>query len=168
VGGGAEGKREGEGPVQDPGPPCRWEMQPGGTDFLSTTDVGRLVSAEEDVGSEVSEWGRREQEERGVRRRRCWVVRRDYRCCHPRPLSWHRQARSRGRVTIFFCFSFVIFLGAHIFFLLGEGQRELATSRHAWTADGHNLARSHTMTKQKETAFRARAQIRGARYPFVG
>jgi len=25
-------------------------------DFLSTTDVGRLVPIEEDVGSEVSEW----------------------------------------------------------------------------------------------------------------
>ena len=32
-------------------------------DFLSTTDVGRLVPAEEDAGSEVSERERREQEE---------------------------------------------------------------------------------------------------------
>jgi len=32
-------------------------------DFLSTMDVGRLVPAEEDAGSEVSEWERREQEE---------------------------------------------------------------------------------------------------------
>jgi len=33
-------------------------------DFLSTTDVGRLIPAEEDAGSEVSEWelwGRREE-----------------------------------------------------------------------------------------------------------
>jgi len=29
-------------------------------DFLSTTDVGRPVPAEEDVGSEVSEWELRE------------------------------------------------------------------------------------------------------------
>jgi len=32
-------------------------------DFLATTDVGRLVPAEEDAGSEVSEWERREREE---------------------------------------------------------------------------------------------------------
>jgi len=33
-------------------------------DFLSTTDVGRLVPAEEVAGSEVSGWERREREER--------------------------------------------------------------------------------------------------------
>jgi len=32
-------------------------------DFLSTTDVGRLVLAEEDAGNEVSEWERRGREE---------------------------------------------------------------------------------------------------------
>ena len=32
-------------------------------DFLSATDVGRLVPAEGDAGSEVSEWERREREE---------------------------------------------------------------------------------------------------------
>ena len=32
-------------------------------DFLSTTDVGRLVPAEEDAGSEVSGWELREREE---------------------------------------------------------------------------------------------------------
>ena len=32
-------------------------------DFLSTTDVGRLVPAGDDAGSEVSEWERREREE---------------------------------------------------------------------------------------------------------
>ena len=32
-------------------------------DFLSTMDVGRLVPAEEDAGSEVSGWERREREE---------------------------------------------------------------------------------------------------------
>jgi len=32
-------------------------------DFLSTTDVGRLVPVEEDAGSEVSEWELREREE---------------------------------------------------------------------------------------------------------
>jgi len=33
--------------------------------FLSTTDVGRLVVAEEDVGSEVSEWGAQGAQEAG-------------------------------------------------------------------------------------------------------
>jgi hypothetical protein len=32
-------------------------------DFLSATDMGRLVPFEEDAGSEVSEWERREREE---------------------------------------------------------------------------------------------------------
>ena len=32
-------------------------------EFLSTTDVGRLVPVEEDSGSEVSEWERTEREE---------------------------------------------------------------------------------------------------------
>ena len=32
-------------------------------DFLSATDVGRLVPAEEDAGRKVSEWERREREE---------------------------------------------------------------------------------------------------------
>ena len=36
-------------------------------DSLSTTDVGRLVPAEEDGGSEVSEWERRERRERRER-----------------------------------------------------------------------------------------------------
>jgi len=47
-------------------------------DFLSTTDVGKLVPAEEDAGSEVSEWGLRElreREGRGEWRRRSWVPR---------------------------------------------------------------------------------------------
>jgi len=38
-------------------------------DFLSTTDVGRLVPAEEDTGGGVSEWERRERRERGEARR---------------------------------------------------------------------------------------------------
>ena len=38
-------------------------------DFLSTTDVGRLVPAEEDAGSEVSEVGCRERREREEERR---------------------------------------------------------------------------------------------------
>jgi len=38
-------------------------------DFLSTTDLGRLVPAEEDVGSEASEWELRECREREEERR---------------------------------------------------------------------------------------------------
>ena len=38
-------------------------------DFLSTTDVGRLVPAEEDAGSEVSEWKHKERRELEEKRR---------------------------------------------------------------------------------------------------
>ena len=38
-------------------------------DFLSTADVGRLIPAEEDVGSEVSEWKLQERKEREEERR---------------------------------------------------------------------------------------------------
>jgi len=38
--------------------------------FFSTMDVGRLVPAEEDVGSEASEWERRERRERKVEKSR--------------------------------------------------------------------------------------------------
>ena len=38
-------------------------------DFLSTTDVGRLVPSEEDAGSEASEWELRERREREEERR---------------------------------------------------------------------------------------------------
>jgi len=70
-------------------------------DFLSTTDVGRLVLAEEDAGSEVSEWERRESrsgKRRGGRSwalRRRWAPRRNYRCSYLRPPSWHPQTRTR-------------------------------------------------------------------------
>ena len=48
----------GEEPVEDPG------HREAVLDFLSTTDVGRLVLAEEDPGSEVSEWELRKRWER--------------------------------------------------------------------------------------------------------
>lgn len=38
-------------------------------DFLSTTDVGRLVPAEENAGSEVSEWELRERQDQEEERR---------------------------------------------------------------------------------------------------
>ena len=44
--------------MEDPGPPGAREVWVGGwvvLDFLSTTDVGRRVSAEEEAASEVSE-----------------------------------------------------------------------------------------------------------------
>jgi hypothetical protein len=56
VGRGAEGDQEEEAPVHNPRPPCRLEVWPGGTRLPSAADVGRLVPAEEDAGSEVSEW----------------------------------------------------------------------------------------------------------------
>ena len=63
VGGGAEGNWEVEELVHDPGSPAGKRCSQAVLDFLSTTDVGRLVSAEEDMGSKVSEWKRREREE---------------------------------------------------------------------------------------------------------
>ena len=55
VGGGAEGARVVEEPVQGTGPPSGREVWPV-LDFLSTTDVGRWVPAEEeDAVSAVSE-----------------------------------------------------------------------------------------------------------------
>jgi len=69
VGGGVEGDREGEKPVHDPGPPCRWEVQPGGIRLPLHHGCGRLVPAEEDVESEVSEWELRERREREEERR---------------------------------------------------------------------------------------------------
>jgi len=50
------GKWKVEEPVGDSGSPGRWAVQPGGNWILSATDVGRLVPAEEDAGSEASEW----------------------------------------------------------------------------------------------------------------
>jgi len=58
-----ERKREGEEPDLDPGPSRQREVQPGGTRLPLHLDVGRLVVAEEDAGSEVSERERREREE---------------------------------------------------------------------------------------------------------
>jgi len=98
-------------------------------DFLSTTDVGRLVPAEEDAGSDVSERERREREEKrsgdggagcrggiGCRGGATAVS------THA-PLSWHPQMRIRGRDTISSALPFgqtlflCDFLGAHHTFL---------------------------------------------------
>ena len=64
VGVGAEGKREVEEPVEDPGSTGRWEVWAGGAGFPFFTDVGKLVPTEEDAGSDVSEWELWERRER--------------------------------------------------------------------------------------------------------
>jgi len=83
-------------------------------DFLSSTDVGRLVpplEEEGDVGSEVSEWELREHRERQEEREgealgavgNMGDGKELPLFLPPPPHSWHRQARrSRGRVTLFF------------------------------------------------------------------
>ena len=56
--------------VDGPGSAGRWEMWQAVLDFLSSTDVGRLVPPleERDAGSQVSEWELRERWEREVER----------------------------------------------------------------------------------------------------
>ena len=72
VGGGAEGDGEVEEPVDGPRSAGRWGCGQAVLDFLSSTDVGRLVPPleEGDARSEVSGWELRErwerEEERGV------------------------------------------------------------------------------------------------------
>jgi len=60
-------------------------------DFLSTMDAGRLVTAEEDAGSEVSEWERRKHREREEERRagaeELGGGEGQLRCTYPRPAS---------------------------------------------------------------------------------
>jgi len=106
-------------------------------DFLSATDVGRLVpplAEEGDAVSEVSEWssgrggsGRK----KGRRRRRRWVPRmrwargRNPRCSFPPPRSWPRLARSRGLVgRSFLCLFLCHFLGAIDLSLSGQARAE--------------------------------------------
>jgi len=76
-------------------------------DFLSTTDVGMLVPADEDAESEAPEREKRS----GWRRPRNWAPRvRNSLCFSPCPLSWHPRKRARGRVSISFVLSFLSFL----------------------------------------------------------
>jgi len=49
--------------VQVSGTPCRREVQPGGTRLPTHYGCGKAGPAEEDAGSEVLEWERREREE---------------------------------------------------------------------------------------------------------
>ena len=115
-------------------------------DFLTTTSVGKIVpTAEEDVGSEASEWELRERMEReeessteaeALGTEEEGTPGKNPRSSFPPPRSWHRREWSRGEVALFLCFLlfvvlffllfFCSFLGAHRFFLgtgLGGGQR---------------------------------------------
>jgi len=71
VGRGAEGDYVGGGSIgsRSWGPLADGRCSKAVLGFPSTTDVGRLVPAEEDAGSEVSEWERRECREREEERR---------------------------------------------------------------------------------------------------
>jgi len=114
-------------------------------DFLSSTDVGRLVpplKEKDDAGSEVSEWELRERQERQEEREGeaealgavdDWATGRNFRCSFP-PLIYGIGRRGGGDGSQFsFVLSFVNFL-RHICSFLGqvwaEGKGELATSRH--------------------------------------
>ena len=112
-------------------------------DFPSTTDVGRLVPPEEDAGSEVSERkagsaGSAGSGRRGERRRRNLVLGRNYRCPYLHPPLRHPQTRCRGRVTLSFVLSSVIFTLSCV-----EGKGELAASHRARTADRKRTAMIH-------------------------
>ena len=111
-------------------------------DILSTTDVGRLVLAEKDAGSEVSEWERRErreleEERRGGRRRRSWVPRGGTAVVPAHTLP-HGVRRQRGEGSLSFVLSFGISLVRDIHILLGqawaEGKGELANCRPFYLA----------------------------------
>jgi len=110
-------------------------------DFLTATDVGRRVLAGEDAWSEASEWELRElrerEEEREAEAEELGAAGElgageKLPLFLPRPLSWHRQTRSKGMGR----FSFVIFLwdflGAHLYSWdrPAEGRGELETCRH--------------------------------------
>jgi len=115
-------------------------------DFLSTTEVGRLVPTEEGAESEASGWEIRQRQEREEERRpEALGLGREHRCSYPHryPPSWHPQTRTwgGGGVTLSFCvFSlFLLFFGAYHIILgraWAEGEGELATCRHARTVDG--------------------------------
>jgi len=76
-------------------------------------DVERLVPAEENARSEVSEWELQErsewEEEKGGGRSWVPMVRNNL-CFSPRPRSWHLRKRASGRVSISLVLSFVFLL----------------------------------------------------------
>jgi len=73
-------------------------------DFLTSTDVGRRVPAEEEATvSEVSEAEVREwEEERGVGAEGKGGREESPLILHP--ISWQPRGRSRGQATLFLCF----------------------------------------------------------------
>jgi len=77
-------------------------------DFLSSTDVGRLVPplGESDAASEVSEAGLQEWED-GQEAEELGAG--EDHCSCPRLTSWHLQERSRGEGALFLCFSLLSF-----------------------------------------------------------
>jgi len=123
-------------------------------DFLTATDVGRRVLAEESAGSEASErelrerreWEEEREAEAEARVLRTRAPGRNLRCSSPHPRSWHRQARTRGRVTLFFCSFFCPFLcnfpwGASTLCWDRPGRRAKGSLQRAATtrtADGKN------------------------------
>jgi hypothetical protein len=119
-------------------------------DFLSTTDVGRLVPApaKEDAQSEASEWERRGAKRSGGRRLRSWArAERSNRSSSSHPLHGlcGRGVGVTGANFVAFHFSFFCHLfcyfpwSAFIIFLgqpWAEDKGELAT-RRLRTADGN-------------------------------
>jgi len=82
-----------------------------------------------------------------------WATGRNFRCSFPPPHSWLRQARSRGRVALFFGSFLCQFPWADLLFLgtgLGGGQRgslgRAATVRTADRQTGQNVRR-HDLDK---------------------
>ena len=115
--------------MEDPGPPCRWEMQLGGLEFLSTTDV-RL---KETWGARCLSGSAGSGKRRGGRKRRNRVPEGGT-AFSPDALlhSVCRRGVDGSRFPLFFPLSFplrLLFLGAYSV-LLGqawaEGKGELA------------------------------------------
>jgi len=112
-------------------------------DFLTMTDVGRIVPAVEekaDAESEVSEWELRECQRREEERRKeaeALGTGRNHRCSYPPHPSWHCRGRSRGGRVFFLC-RFFCHSPWCALISSGTGRRalgELAKSRLARTAD---------------------------------
>jgi len=148
-------------------------------DFLTATDVGRLVPPVEEDGAGArrqngsSESGRSGKRNRR-RRQRSWVLRkarapeRNYRCSYPRRPSWHRQARSRetGCAFLYF-FPFVKFLGRVYFYSWDRpGRRAKGSLQRAATADrktGQNLRRHDLYRPNASTIKQIKYRCRNGR-----
>ena len=134
------------------------------------------MPAEEDAGSEASEWELRERREREEERRaedeELGVEGEEQPLFSPRPCSWYPRKRTRGRVPISYVLSYLCFpcdsSGAHLIFLVrawAEGKGELATCRQR-TGNGLctvlvtiYLRRMRVMNKQKREAVVAASRL---------